>query len=115
MPSKELRDSLRGIFGDVAPKLAELTETVVFDDVWERKALSKRDRSVVTVSALIAMGRLEQLPAHMGRALDNGVTQAEIEEIVTHLAIYAGFPCAISAARIANEVFQERAAKRSGG
>lgn len=111
MPSKELRDSLRAVFGDVAPKLADLTETVVFDDLWERKELSKRDRSVVTVAALIAMNRVEQLPAHLGRALDNGVTRVELEEIITHLAIYAGFPCAISAARIANQVFQERRAR----
>jgi 4-carboxymuconolactone decarboxylase len=66
---------------------------------------------VVTVSALIAMNRVEQLPAHIGRALDNGVSRAEIEEIITHLSIYAGFPCAISAARIAHEVFQTRAEK----
>jgi 4-carboxymuconolactone decarboxylase len=108
MPSKELRATLEALFGDVAPKLADLTESVVYDDVWERKQLSKRDRSVVTVAALIAMNRADQLPAHLGRALDNGVTRTELEEIITHLAIYAGFPCAITAARLANEVFGKR-------
>jgi 4-carboxymuconolactone decarboxylase len=105
MPSKTLRDSLHAIFGDVAPKLAELTERVVFDDVWERKQLCKRDRSLVTVSALIAMNRSDQLPAHLQRALDNGVSREELEEVIVHLAIYAGFPVAITAARIANELF----------
>lgn len=108
MPSKELRSTLHALFGDVAPKLVDLTESVVFDDIWERSQLSKRDRSVVTVAALIAMNRAEQLPAHLGRALDNGVTRVELEEIITHLAIYAGFPCAITAARLAHEVFQRR-------
>lgn len=105
MPSQVLRDSLQAIFGDVAPKLAELTERVVFDDVWERAQLSKRDRSLATVSALIAMNRSDQLPAHLQRALDNGVTRQELEEVIVHMAIYAGFPAAITAARIANEVF----------
>ncbi len=108
MPDSTVRDTLRALFGDVAPKLAEVTQTVVFDDIWQRSQLSKRDRSVVTVSALIAMNRSEQLPAHLGRALDNGVTRTELEEIITHLAFYAGFPCAITAARQLNELLQTR-------
>lgn len=106
MANKEVRDTLEALFGGVAPKLVDLTEQVVFDDVWQRPQLSKRDRSVVTVAALIAMNRSEQLPAHLKRALDNGVTRAELEEIVTHLALYAGFPCAITAARLTREVYQ---------
>lgn len=113
MPSPDVRATLNALFGDVAPKLVDLTENVVFDDIWQRPQLSKRDRSVVTVAALIAMNRAEQLPAHVGRALDNGVTRTELEEIITHLAIYAGFPCAITAARVAHEVFRSRAAADS--
>lgn len=108
MSDSTVRDTLHVLFGDVAPKLAEVTQTVVFDDIWQRSQLSKRDRSVVTVSALIAMNRSEQLPAHLGRALDNGVTRTELEEIITHLAFYAGFPCAITAARQLNELLQTR-------
>lgn len=110
MTSTPVRDSLHAIFGDVAPKLAELTETVVFGDLWERKGLSKRDRSMVTLSALIALNQLEFLPAYLARALDNGVTRAELDEIVTHLSVYAGFPGAISAARVVNQVLQAREA-----
>jgi 4-carboxymuconolactone decarboxylase len=94
--------------GDFAPKLAELTDDVLFGDVWERPELSKRDRSVVTVSALIALGRSQQLPFHLKRALDNGVTQTELVEIITHLAFYSGWPTAMSAVHIAKEVFAER-------
>ena len=108
MPSPELRSTLHSLFGEVAPKLAEVTETVVFDDIWERPQLSKRDRSVITVAALIAMNRAEQLPAHLARALDNGVTRTELDEIITHLAFYAGFPCAITAARLTHELLQKR-------
>lgn len=111
MPNKQVLDSLRAIFGDVAPKLAELTDTVVFGDIWERPGLSKRDRSMITLAALIAMGRLEFLPTYLGRALDNGVTSAEFDEILTHLSVYAGFPGTISAARVVNEVLQKRSLK----
>jgi 4-carboxymuconolactone decarboxylase len=89
----------------VAPKLIELSETVLFGDVWERPGLSKRDRSLITVAALIAMYRPEQLKGHLERALANGVTRAEIGEIVTHLAFYAGWPCAMTAGRVAKQVF----------
>ena len=92
--------------GDVAPKLADLTEKVLFGDIWERPGLSKRDRSVVTVSALVAMNRTEQLPFHLGRALENGVTKDELVELITHLAFYSGWPTAMSAIRLAKEAFQ---------
>jgi len=92
--------------GDVAPKLVDLTEKVLFGDIWERQGLSKRDRSVVTVSALVAMNRTEQLPFHLRRALENGVTQDELVELITHLAFYSRWPTAMSAIGLAKEAFQ---------
>lgn len=83
--------------GAIAPKLAELTDKVLFDDVWQRPGLSLRDRSMVTVAALVAMYRLEQLPFHLARALENGVTRDELVELITHLAFYSGWPTAASA------------------
>ena len=76
--------------GDVAPKLVDLTEKVLFGDVWERPGLSKRDRSMITVTALVAMNRTEQLLIHLSRGLDNGVTRDEIVELMSHLAFYFG-------------------------
>ena len=92
----------------VAPKLIDLTEKVVFGDVWERPGLSKRDRSLITVATLVALNRTEQLVGHLDRALDNGVTKDEIGELITHLAFYAGWPCAMSAALIAKDVFEKK-------
>ena len=94
--------------GDVAPKLADLTDTVLFGDVWERPGLSKRDRSLVTVSALIAMNRPDQLRSHLAIARNNGVTEEELVEAITHLAFYAGWPSAVTAVGIAREVFQKK-------
>ena len=95
--------------GDVAPKLADLTEKVLFGDIWERPGLSKRDRSVITVSALVAMNRKDQLPFHLRRALENGVTEDELVELITHLAFYSGWPTAMSAIMLAKEAFQGNA------
>jgi len=81
----------------VAPKLAELSNEVLFNDIWAREALSPRDRSLITLSALVAMGRLQQLPWHLSFACQNGVSDEEIIEIFTHLAFYAGWPAAVSA------------------
>jgi 4-carboxymuconolactone decarboxylase len=91
----------RDIVRTVAPKLIELTEKVVYGDVWERPELSKRDRSLITVAALIALERKDQLPVHLERALANGVTIEEIGEMITHLAFYAGWPAAMSAGLLA--------------
>jgi 4-carboxymuconolactone decarboxylase len=91
----------------VAPRLIELTESVVYGDIWERPGLSKRDRSLITVAALIAMYRGDQLTGHLERALANGVTREEIGEVITHLAFYAGWPTAMTAGRIAKKVFDE--------
>ena len=90
--------------GDVAPKLAELTDDVLFGDVWERPQLSKRDRSLVTCAALVATGKTEQMTFHFPRALENGVTQEELIEMITHLAFYVGWPNAMSAVGRAKEV-----------
>jgi 4-carboxymuconolactone decarboxylase len=95
------------VIGDFAPKLVELTDDVLFGDVWERDALSKRDRSLITIAALIALCRVDQLPAHMRRAVDNGVTVEEIVESITHLAFYAGWPSAMSAIAIAKRLFDQ--------
>ncbi len=93
---------------DVFPKLGELTDEVLFGDVWKREGLSRRDRSLVTVAALVALHRPDQLRGHLWRALDNGVTREEIVELITHLSFYAGWPNGGSAAVVAKQVFQER-------
>jgi 4-carboxymuconolactone decarboxylase len=96
------------MFGDFAPKLVELTENVLFGDVWERPELSKRDRSLITVAALIAMNRTEQVRFHIERALDNGLTKDEIIETITHLAFYSGWPNSMNAILIAKEIVTKR-------
>jgi 4-carboxymuconolactone decarboxylase len=106
-PAPASRPSQRAI-GDFAPKLAELTDNVLYADVWERPELSKRDRSLVTVAALIAMNRPDQLRSHFTRARDNGVTQEELVETITHLAFYAGWPNAVTAVGVAKEVFEKK-------
>jgi 4-carboxymuconolactone decarboxylase len=97
----------RETLAQIAPKLSELTEQVLFGDVWERPGLSKRDRSLITVSALVALNRTEQLRFHIPRALANGVTREELIEIITHLAFYSGWPTAVSAALLAKELFEQ--------
>ena len=92
----------------VVPKLIDLTEKVLFGDVWERPGLSKRDRSLITVAALMALCRPDQLRAHIERALGNGVTKDEISELITHLAFYSGWPTAMTAASVAKGVFDEQ-------
>ena len=94
------------LFGEIAPKFAELTDNVLYADVWERPGLSKRDRSLATVSALIAMNRPDQLRSHIGLATKNGLTREEIAEAITHLAFYSGWPSSVTAATIAKEVLQ---------
>jgi len=93
------------MIGDFAPKLADLTDGVLFGDVWERPELSKRDRSLATVAALVAMNRPDQLRFHLNFAVQNGVKKEELIEAITHLAFYAGWPNAMSAITIAKEVF----------
>jgi 4-carboxymuconolactone decarboxylase len=100
--SSAARDKVR----DTVPKLIDLTEKVLFGDVWERPGLSKRDRSLITCAALVALNRTEQLKGHSQRALDNGVTKEELVELVTHLAFYGGWPVAMSAAGVIKDTFE---------
>jgi 4-carboxymuconolactone decarboxylase len=95
-------------FGTVAPGLVQYTTDVLFRDLWLRPGLAPRDRSLVTVSALVAAGQVAQVPYHLGRAMDNGLTQAQAGEAITHLAFYAGWPNAFSALPVAKEVFEKR-------
>lgn len=97
----------RDMFGDIAPKFGELTDDVLYGDVWARPGLSPRDRSLVTLSALIAMNRPDQLRSHMARARANGVTKSELIEAITHLAFYAGWPSAVTAIAVARESFKQ--------
>src|SRR6195952_4204389 len=94
-------------FGDIAPALGEITDNVLFGDVWERPGLSPRDRSLITVASLISLYRANELPFHLKRALENGVTRDELAEMITHLAFYAGWPPASTAVAIARRVFEE--------
>lgn len=96
------------LMGDIAPKMAELTDNVLFGDIWERPGLSKRDRSLVTVSALIALNRPDQLRSHLALARQNGVTETELVEAITQLAFYSGWPNAITAIGVAREVFKPK-------
>ena len=93
--------------GGFAPKLVELTDNVLFGDMWERPELSKRDRSLVTVAALIALNRPDQLRFHLGKAVENGVKEQELIEVITHLAFYAGWPSAMTAIMIANDLLSK--------
>lgn len=108
LPSSGAPTPAQQMFGDISPKFAELTDNVLFGDVWARPGLSPRDRSLVTVSALIAMNRPDQLRPHLVRARDNGVTQEELIESITHLAFYAGWPSAVTAISVAKDVFQKK-------
>jgi 4-carboxymuconolactone decarboxylase len=105
-PPSRARTELR----DFAPELIALTDEVVFGRVWARDELSPRDRSLITVAALVALGREEQLRSHTRRALDNGVTREELVEVATHLAFYAGWPAGMTAAMVMKSVIEgERA------
>ncbi|RYG54983.1 carboxymuconolactone decarboxylase family protein [bacterium] len=99
--------SAQRLFGDYSPKLAEVTDEVLFGDIWERPKLAKRDRSLITVASLVTGGNTEQLKSHLALAKTNGVTEEEIVEVLTHLAFYAGWPKAISAMMVAKEVFKK--------
>lgn len=95
------------LMGDIAPKMAQLTDDVLYADIWERPQLSKRDRSLITVSALIAMNRPDQLRSHIRLARQNGVTQEELVETITQLAFYSGWPNSVTAIAVAKEVFNQ--------
>jgi 4-carboxymuconolactone decarboxylase len=103
-PSQPATTDRRAVF----PKFTDVTDNVLFGDVWERPQLSKRDRSLITVASLVALYRTEQLRGHLNRALDNGVTKEEIVEVITHMAFYSGWPTAANASQVAMQVFAER-------
>jgi 4-carboxymuconolactone decarboxylase len=105
MPAASASSPAREAIRPIVPRLAELADEIVYGEVWERPGLSKRDRSLITVATLLALGRERQLPGHLERALRNGVSKSEIGELITHLAFYAGWPAAMTAAAIAKEVF----------
>src|SRR5438876_3418552 len=96
------------LIGDFSPKMVSLTDDVLFGDIWERAELSKRDRSLITVAALITGGNTEQLSGHLMRAKGNGLTETELKEVIIHLAFYAGWPKAMSALTVAKHVFGEK-------
>ena len=100
--------SFQDTISEISPKFAQLTRDVLFGDVWEGPGLSKRDRSLITVAALVALYRTDQIRGHIGRALDNGVTKEEIGEVINHIAFYSGWPTAVNAANVAKEVFDAR-------
>ena len=95
------------MLGDFAPALVGFTDDVLFGQVWERKELSPRDRSLVTVASLLTSGSTDQLVFHLGLAKQNGVTEQELIEAITHLAFYAGWPKAMSAMAVAKQVFRQ--------
>ena len=106
MPNSDKESTIIKTFGDFAPKLVSLTDDVLFGDVWERKELTPRERSLITVAALITGGNSEQLPFHLNKAKENGLTETELKEVITHLAFYAGWPKAMSALTVAKQVFE---------
>jgi 4-carboxymuconolactone decarboxylase len=97
----------RSPYADIAPALAEYTDNVLFGDVWKRPGLAPRDRSLVTVASLVSLYRTNELPFHLVKALENGVTKDELIEVITHLAFYSGWPTANTAIAIARKVFGE--------
>jgi 4-carboxymuconolactone decarboxylase len=94
------------MFGDFAPALVHVTDDVLFGEVWKRPQLSPKERSLVTVAALTTGGNTEQLVFHLGLAKQNGATEEELVEVITHLAFYAGWPKAMSALAVAKQVFR---------
>jgi len=99
----------RNAYADIVPALGEYTDKVLFGDVWKRPGLSPRDRSLITMATLVALYRTNELPFHLKKALENGVTKDELIELITHLAFYSGWPTANSAVAIARKVFAEPA------
>jgi len=108
MSTKKPVTALQKTLGGFAPKLVELTDDVLFADIWERPQLSKRDRSLITCAALVATGKTEQMEFHFPRAMENGVTKEELIELITHVAFYAGWPSAVSAMTRAQQLLGDK-------
>jgi 4-carboxymuconolactone decarboxylase len=104
MNTKSAPDNAQKSIGDIAPKLAAITDQVLFGDVWNRTELSPRERSLITCGALVVLGKTDQLSFHFPLAIKNGLTKEELVELVTHLAFYGGWPCAMSAAAKLREI-----------
>src|SRR6266700_1791193 len=107
MPESQEQTPAQKLIGTFLPKMVSLTDDVLFGDIWERTELSKRDRSLITVAALIAGGNTEQLPGHLNRAIENGLSETELVEVITHLAFYSGWPRSMSAIRVAKDIFKK--------
>ena len=97
-----------GPYNEIMPRFGEITRDILFDEVWERPGLSKRDRSLITIAALAALYRTNQLEMNTRRALEHGVTKEEIGEVFMHMAFYAGWPTAVNAFEVAKKVFDEQ-------
>jgi 4-carboxymuconolactone decarboxylase len=106
---KQRASSVEQNFGAVAPGVVQYTTDVLFHDLWLRPCLAPRDRSLVTVSALIASGQVAQVTYHLNKAMDNGLTQKEASEMLTQLAFYAGWPNVFSTLPVVKDVFEKRA------
>jgi 4-carboxymuconolactone decarboxylase len=113
MPTE--RTLMRAPWGDIAPRLAEISDAILFDDVWRRPGLSPRDRSLITVASLVALYRTNELPFHLRKAVENGVTHDEIIELITHLAFYSGWPTASTAIGIVRQVLAGSQQEQSKG
>ena len=107
MSEPKEESAVQKMIGAFAPKLAELTDDVLFGDMWSREELAPRDRSLITVAALIAGGNTEQLPFHLNRAKENGLSETELIEVITHLAFYSGWPKSMSAIMVAKDIFKK--------
>jgi 4-carboxymuconolactone decarboxylase len=107
MPEDKKPSGAARMFGDFAPAFVGFTDDVLFGQVWERKELSPKDRSLVTVASLITSGSIDQLAHHLGRAKQNGASEEELIEVITHLAFYAGWPKTMSAMTVAKQVFRQ--------
>jgi 4-carboxymuconolactone decarboxylase len=114
MSDDDTRTSAQRLIGDFSPKLVSLTDDVLFGDIWARPELSPRDRSLITVAALIAGGNTEQLIGHLRRAQENRLTDAELKEVIIHLAFYAGWPRAMSAVQVAKNVLENPNGRENG-
>ena len=109
LPKRIARNASAIFYGAVFPGVTQYTTDVLFRDLWLRPALAPRDRSLVTISSLVASGQVAQLTGHVTIGMNNGLTQAEIAETLTHLAFYAGWPNVFSAMQVAKDVFEKRA------
>ncbi|ETT73029.1 gamma-carboxymuconolactone decarboxylase subunit-like protein [Paenibacillus sp. FSL R7-277] len=107
MKHRRIASNALEAFGDIAPSFARYSEEVLFGEVWRREQLSLRERSLLTISALVAGGLTEQLPFHIRLALENGLSEEELIEAMTHLAFYGGWPRAASAIQVAKGIFEE--------